>query len=168
MENASNALLMAGGILIALLIIGALVMMGANLQSYQNSNNASKKSAQVAEFNSQFEPYNKDNLTLMELKSVYNKIESNNSQYSRDSEGNIDEKSGYYIKNNIRDIVTNGEIEIKIGGIITKNKIPFNEFKDSFKTLEDKFKQNAKYKCKGIEYENPEGRISGIYFELGG
>ena len=106
MENASKALLMAGGILIALLILGALIMMFTSLQDYQNTNDAQTKNSQIAQFNNQFEPYNKDNLTLMELKSVYNKIESNNTQHSKDSNGKIDEKSGYFIKHNIKDIVS--------------------------------------------------------------
>lgn len=78
MENASKALLMAGGILIALMIIGALVLLGNNLSSYKNNEQALEKQSQIAEFNDQFEPYNKDDLTLMELKSLFNKIESNN------------------------------------------------------------------------------------------
>ena len=93
---------MAGGILIALLILGALIMMFTSLQDYQNTNDAQTKNSQIAQFNNQFEPYNKDNLTLMELKSVYNKIESNNTQHSKDSNGKIDEKSGYFIKHNIK------------------------------------------------------------------
>ena len=80
MENATRALVMAGGILIALMILGALLLMFNNLSSYQNSNDANTKSSQIAEFNNQFEPYNKKDLTLMELKSIYNKIESNNSK----------------------------------------------------------------------------------------
>ncbi len=81
MENATRALVMAGGILIALLIIGALMLTFNNLSSYQKSNNDSKKTSQIAEFNNQFEPYNKKDLTLMELKSIYNKIQSNNAKY---------------------------------------------------------------------------------------
>lgn len=164
MENASKALLMAGGILIALLILGALIMMFTSLQDYQNSNDARTKNTQIAEFNNQFEPYNKEGLTLMELKSVYNKIVSNNNQHSLDTNGNIDKKSGYFIDDNIEEIVTK-EIEIKRGGETVKERIPLEEFKNSFKTLEDQFKQYARFKCKGIEYNNPEGRISGIFFE---
>lgn len=78
MENATKALIMAGGILLALLVIGALYLMFSNLAVYKDQSDASKKATQIAEFNNQFEPYNKDDLTLMELKSVYNKIESNN------------------------------------------------------------------------------------------
>ena len=38
MENASKALIMAGGILIALLVLGALLLMINNLSDYQKSN----------------------------------------------------------------------------------------------------------------------------------
>lgn len=68
MENASKALIMAGGILIALLIIGSLVLMFTSLQDYRNSEEQSTKDTQVANFNDQFEPYKKEDLTLMELK----------------------------------------------------------------------------------------------------
>ena len=96
MENATRALTMAGGILIALMILGALFLMFNNLSSYQNSNDASTKNSQIAEFNNQFEPYNKDNLTLMELKSVWNKIQSNNSKNPE-----------YFIETNIDSIYAN-------------------------------------------------------------
>lgn len=78
MENASKALLIAGGVLIALLILGALIVLFVNLSEYQESSNANEKSLQVAQYNNQYEPFNKDDLTLMELKSLYNKIQSNN------------------------------------------------------------------------------------------
>lgn len=81
MENASKALIMAGGILIALMILGALMLMFSNLSAYQNQNDASTKDSQIAEFNNQFSPYDKSNLTLMELASLYNKIQSHNNKY---------------------------------------------------------------------------------------
>lgn len=96
MENASKALLMAGGILIALLILGSIVLLFANLQDYQNKTDSSTKQSQIAAFNNQFEPYNKDDLTLMELKSVYNKIVSNNKKYPE-----------YVIQTNIETVYSN-------------------------------------------------------------
>ena len=48
MENATRALTMAGGILIALMILGALFLMFNNLSSYQNQNDTSTKSTQIA------------------------------------------------------------------------------------------------------------------------
>ena len=80
MENASKALLMAGGILITLLILGALILLANNMADYQNKQDVSTKESQIAEYNNQFEPYNDEDVSLMELKSVYNKIQSNNSR----------------------------------------------------------------------------------------
>lgn len=89
MENATRALTMAGGILIALMILGALLLSFNNLSSYQNQKDSSELASQIAEFNNQFEPYNKSNLTLMELKSVYNKIQSNNAKNDEQIKTNI-------------------------------------------------------------------------------
>ena len=43
MENASKALLMAGGILISLLVIGALVLMFNQIGDYEKGNQGIKK-----------------------------------------------------------------------------------------------------------------------------
>lgn len=147
MENASKALLMAGGILIALLILGALVLLMTNLQTYQNANNDMTKNSQIAEFNNQFEPYNKNNLTLMELKSVYNKIESNNAQHPE-----------YPIEHNIGSA-------LRSAGLSDANCIKF-ESANGFREIEDTYKQKLKFKClsDSIEYKNPDGRISKMHF----
>ena len=96
MENASKALLMAGGILIALMILGALILMFTNLSDYKNSQDSETKASQIAEFNNQFTPYDKHDLTLMELKTLYNKIESHNKK-------NPEEQ----IESNIKDVYSN-------------------------------------------------------------
>ncbi len=151
MENASKALLMAGGILIALLILGALVLLMTNLQTYQNANNDMTKNSQIAEFNNQFEPYNKNNLTLMELKSVYNKIESNNAQHPE-----------YTIDHNI-----NAELLKTKAGLANSDYEKFLTA-TGFRTIDDEKKQNLKFKCieGSIEYKNLDGRISKMYFDI--
>lgn len=137
MENASKALVMAGGILISLMVIGALVLMFSNLSNYQNKNDASTKSSQIAEFNNQYSPYDKDNLNLMELKSLYNKIESNN------------------VKNPDKQIISN------IEEMCTKIGI---DIKAEFKNIDDEHKQNRVFKCTTVEYDNT-GRINMMTFE---
>ena len=121
MENATRALTMAGGILIALMILGALFLMFNN-------------------FN-QFEPYNKDNLTLMELHSVYNKVYSNN---TKNPEYKID--MIYEFNSNHED------------GNLKEN------FKSNFTAIEEAEKMNSKFSCKNIEYKGVDGRISKIKF----
>ncbi len=137
MENASKALLMAGGILIALLIIGSLVLLFANLQDYQNKTDISSKQSQIAEFNNQFEPYNKKDLTLMELKSIYNKIISNNTKHPE-----------YKIESNI----------------ITAGNTVYPNISASFIEIDEQDKQNKRFECIKIEYNNADGRISKMDF----
>ncbi len=72
MENASKALIMAGGVLIALMIIGALILMFSNLSSYQETNVRGERSAQVVEFNNRFETYNRDDVRGSDLYSLLN------------------------------------------------------------------------------------------------
>ena len=137
MENASKALIMAGGILIAMLIIGSLVLLFTSLADYQNNESINAKQSQVAEFNNQYEPFNKDNLTLNELKSIYNKIISNNKKYPE-----------YEIETNIEEIYRNIATDD-----FTNNKI-----------VSEDDKQTKIFKCTGIKYEGIDGRISAIYF----
>lgn len=142
MENATRALTMAGGILIALMILGALFLMFNNLSSYQNQNDTSTKSTQIAEFNNQFEPYNKDNLTLMELHSVYNKVNSNNT------------KNPEYKIEMIYEFNSNHE-----DGNLKEN------FKSNFTAIEEAEKMNNTFSCINIENKGVDGRISKIVFK---
>ena len=73
MENASKALIMAGSILIALMIIGALLLMFNNLSTYQESNVETTRDAQVVEFNNQFVTYNRDNIRGSDIVSLMNR-----------------------------------------------------------------------------------------------
>ena len=75
MENASKALLMAGGILIAILIIGALLLMVNRIGDYQRGQASSVKDSQLAKFNLDFERYFDDKGILgTDLISLANKV----------------------------------------------------------------------------------------------
>ena len=73
MENASKALIMAGSVLIALMIIGALILTFSNITAYQETNTRSTRSTQMAEFNSQYETYNRKDVRGSDLYSLLNK-----------------------------------------------------------------------------------------------
>lgn len=73
MENASKALIMAGSMLIALMILGALLLMFSNLSSYQEVHTQSTREAQVIEFNNQFETYNRTDVRGNDLLSLVNR-----------------------------------------------------------------------------------------------
>ena len=74
MENASKALLIAGGVLITLLVVGALLLMINNMSDYQKSNSQLVAVSQLSDFNEQFTQYVRDDLKGIELISLANKV----------------------------------------------------------------------------------------------
>ena len=87
MENASKALIMAGSVLIALMIIGALLLMFNNLSSYQETNTKTTKEVQVIEFNNQYETYNRKNVRGSDLYSLLNRVVDYNRRKSSEGTG---------------------------------------------------------------------------------
>ena len=87
MENASKALLMAGGVLIAILIIGALILMFNSLSDYQNTNQQTNLEAQVVEFNNQYVTYDNENVRGSDLYSLLNKVIDYNRRQSTAATG---------------------------------------------------------------------------------
>lgn len=84
MENASKALLMAGGVFIALMVIGALVLMFNNLTAYQQSKNAEIESQEIIEFNNEYISYARDDVRGNDLISLINKIIDYNKRKSEE------------------------------------------------------------------------------------
>lgn len=91
MENASKALIMAGSVLIALMIIGALLLMINNLSSYQETDTKTARDAQVVEFNNQYETYNRKNVRGSDLYSLLNRAVDYNKRKSTKGTGDKDE-----------------------------------------------------------------------------
>jgi hypothetical protein len=79
MENATQALLIAGGILIALLIIGAFLLMFNTLGDYQKDSTALVADEQLASFNDEYISMVSDSdLTGVKIISAANKIQDYN------------------------------------------------------------------------------------------
>ena len=74
MENASKALIMAASVLIALMIIGALLLMFNSLSNYQSSGDQQEQEQQVTDFNVQYSSYDRDNLRGTDMISLMNKV----------------------------------------------------------------------------------------------
>ena len=72
MENASKALLMAAGVLISLVIIGAFMLMMSNLTDYQEKSYQSKADAQTVDFNNQYVTYDRENVRGSDMVSLMN------------------------------------------------------------------------------------------------
>lgn len=84
MENASKALILAGGVLISLLILGALLLMFNNLTTYQASKSQSVAEADVSRFNNQFETYNRNGIRGSDMVSLVNRVISYNIENEQD------------------------------------------------------------------------------------
>lgn len=89
MENASEALLIAGGILLAILTITLLVYMFGNLNTIGSADAEITEQERLNAWNAEWEAYNKRLLYGAEVLTVINKAEQNN----RDYDGN----TKYYV-----------------------------------------------------------------------
>lgn len=76
MENAANALKIAGGILLAILTISLLVYMVANVSSVAEKQAKVKEAKQIKAWNAEWEAYNKKVLYGADVLTVVNKAES--------------------------------------------------------------------------------------------
>jgi len=81
MENASKALIMAGAVLIAMIIISLLVAFFGNLRNLQNTQLSKEQIEQATEFNKQYDVYDR-NVYGSELLSLANKIKDYNKRQS--------------------------------------------------------------------------------------
>lgn len=73
MENASKALMMAGGMLIAVMVISLLVLFFNNIREWQGIDESGEELEQIVEFNKQYEVYAR-NVYGSELLSIANKV----------------------------------------------------------------------------------------------
>lgn len=85
MENASKALMMAGGVLIGVLVIAVLVFAYSQMQNLPLSEEEQLAAEQLAAFNLEYESYNKDVMYGTDVISVLNKAISNNKKYADNS-----------------------------------------------------------------------------------
>lgn len=81
MENASKALMIAGGVLLALMIITLCLYMANHIKTIKEANEQQEKTAQLQKFNQEYETYNKKIMYGSDVISVINKIADNNERY---------------------------------------------------------------------------------------
>lgn len=99
MENASKALLIAGGVLIALLVLGALMLMFSQLSSYQTAQKLYEATDDIAKYNEEYTRYTGNEIQGYELISVINKATNNNTKSSIINSINYDNKIKITIEN---------------------------------------------------------------------
>ena len=88
MDNASKALLMAGGMLLAILILTLLIYAWSLFSEYQNSKNDLADIENTAKFNQQFTNYDRDDVEGYELITLVNQIIDYNERKTSDTQNN--------------------------------------------------------------------------------
>lgn len=89
MENASKALMIAGGVLIALIILAMFLAMFNSMSNIQKEQEEQTKIEQIAAFNSEFEAYNKKVMYGTDVITLINKVAENNKKYSMNNDYKI-------------------------------------------------------------------------------
>ncbi len=96
MENASKALIMAGGVLIGVLLLTLIVYLFTTFGATSAQINSQNVAKQIAQFNSKFTSYeNKEGLTMYDIVTVAGYAKENNEYY--DCDNNSYNKNNYYI-----------------------------------------------------------------------
>ena len=142
MENASKALIMAGGVLIGILILSLAAYLFVDLGSTSAEITAQNAQKQITEFNSKFTVYeNYNDITIYDIISLAGYAKENNEYYKDVNDEGIDVKIGN------SSILNKSYIEL----------INDNAYADNNRTLK-------KYSCSAIEY-NSRGKVKSITFQ---
>lgn len=166
MENASKALLMAGGILIAILIIAVLIRTYNNISIFQKTKLSEEEEQQLIAFNEQYTKYLGQYVYGTEVITVINKaLDNENSKITVTIKFN----EGYsYTKKEWNRKTQKYELkEISIGSgktlnITNENDEVLDVINNPSKT-DDSLMRRA-FKCTNIGYDSY-GRVNSINFE---
>ena len=134
MENATKALEMAAGVLIALLIIGLLAYAYNNLSDEKKIEQSSESAMQASEFNKSYEAFNKSGLQGSEILSLANKIVDYNKKEA--------DKKGYQ---EIKLFVTINDSTTRNKQYFTKRTNPYeaDEIYNNYESLSLKIKNTG-------------------------
>lgn len=192
MENASKALIIAAGMLIAMMILGLIVLMFNSTQNYQKAEEQLQTEQQLQEFNKQYEAFNKQKLSGSEILSLANKMldydDRKKSQGYEELELTVNMKENTFNKEKIlkkesfdtivRDVDTikakasGGEKTLKeLMAKYNASNIENSDYTNANVNDSDLKKyislyefKNKTFKCTNVTY-NSEGRIKSMTFE---
>lgn len=179
MENAAKALYIAGGVLISVLIMSALVIMWGNTSELFKTEDSVKIAKQAQAFNTEYEAFNKKLLRGTDIISVINRVENNNRSYAngkipltRAIKQDEMEDPGYYM--NIEFEMKEAIIYKKVNGKGKPTNKEFevgktysmNDFFENIKNDSDAFTDFKRriFDCVQTKYNSNTGRINYMKF----
>lgn len=164
MENASKALIMAGSIMIAILIISVLVYMWASSSEMFKQNERTQLAEQITIFNNEYEGYNRKLLRGTDVISAMNKAESNNKKYAQLGEDNYNIRIEFKMA---EQVVYKKDGTTSSVTFNTNKKYGINDYINEIRSNSDAFTDFKRriFDCKEVKYNNKTGRIHYLLFE---
>lgn len=152
MENASKALIMAGGMLIGIIIISIGVILFAAFGGTSRNIQEQVDSRVLAEFNNNFEKYLGSNCTIHDIVSLANFARKNNAdmEYDRVNDANKADYVHVFLKNIDLSQIDPNDATYGDSALLSQNSTIGSEIKY--------------YKCTKIEYNQETKRVSEIVF----
>lgn len=163
MENATKALLMAGGVLIAIIIISLLVRTYGNMGQFQKQQLSAEEAEKLEAYNKEYTKYLNQYVYGTEVITVINKTLDYQEKQGIEITVNINFANPYtYTRKNKKH--TTKRITLKKDG----EKYEFMDFtKNNVNATNSDDNQDIKnraFKCTSIEYDNTTGRVNKIEF----
>ena len=143
MENASKALLIAGGVLISLIVVSGFILAMRYMGDFQTANQNAKLEQQTLEFNSAYESYNRDNIRGNDIVSLMNRVSDYNTR--KVSEGYTKMQVTFTIS---QDIIDNNICFESPSVLVTRTTYTEDEI-DEIVGIPDS--NNAGFSVRGIE-----------------
>lgn len=158
MENASKALLIAGGVLITMIVASFGVYLYGVYHEHSENMLAAMSEKEISQFNAKFLVYEDRELTANDVVSIMNLVRDNNLTKAGSAYQIRISTDGWEYQNSIIDTKGLGAIN---NVIMEKDEKKYNEICNSFfsKTLENNL---YNFKCKVYKYSKETGLVSDL------
>ena len=150
MENATKALIIAGGMLIAMLIVGLLVWGFGQIRSLQQEQADQETIQEIIDFNERFEAYNRTTVRGYQMISLANLVYDTNSRYT--------ETDGY------------NPVTITVDGLSSEEATDedlvtyIQTYYDSMNSDQKNALKQLVFECTDVEYDPQNSRVLSMSF----
>ena len=157
MENSANAILIAAGVLIGLMVLSVAISLYSSLRGYVEGTQDDINNAVLQEFNEQFLKYIGDEYTVVVL-TIQDVVTAANLAYENNQQYGLEEYNP-----------SNNYITIKLSGHGNPEYDDTNLEKNingkSTKLLDNGVKNKYTYKCEEVKINPNTGRVSEVRFK---
>lgn len=173
MENASKALLIAGGVLLAIIIISLLVRTYGNISLFQRQQVSAEEAERIESYNKEYTKYLNQYVYGTEVITAINKTINNNIKTSDNIEINImftQEEYKYYKRYYVNGKLKGKWYTIRAGSTLElkndEDKYNFINVENDDGTINSNIEQlkNRAFKCTQIDFNNTTGKVNYIEF----